>query len=272
MGKYRWITWGKQERKPNGVFLCTPDKTDIIPLFSHLLLANTVIKRPPSKELNVRCGHGLINPPRLVYNVHKLQALLCQERRLPVVGTCGNILGLVYVKWQQLLKAACISQELGMQLLFSARASVCQLKGQNPPVGNWCKGFARSSIDLEVCQSPSTLKSPTGQVSLEAFPRQIEAKIHTQKKNIFLWYWLHIVSDVSVLHQMVKLEWLRFGNQPRLFGEVTWSHFAWGHTGQISKGTVWGCILLPKLHIPQSWLWSLRCNQVLRERLLHLHF
>ena len=272
MGKYRWITWGKQERKPNGVFLCTPDKTDIIPLFSHLLLANTVIKRPPSKELNVRCGHGLINPPRLVYNVHKLQALLCRERRLPVVGTCGNILGLVYVKWQQLLKAACISQELGMQLLFSARASVCQLKGQNPPVGNWCKGFARSSIDLEVCQSPSTLKSPTGQVSLEAFPRQIEAKIHTQKKNIFLWYWLHIVSDVSVLHQMVKLEWLRFGNQPRLFGEVTWSHFAWGHTGQISKGTVWGCILLPKLHIPQSWLWSLRCNQVLRERLLHLHF
>ena len=250
MGKYRWITWGKQERKPNGVFLCTPDKTDIIPLFSHLLLANTVIKRPPSKELNVRCGHGLINPPRLVYNVHKLQALLCRERRLPVVGTCGNILGLVYVKWQQLLKAACISQELGMQLLFSARASVCQLKGQNPPVGNWCKGFARSSIDLEVCQSPSTLKSPTGQVSLEAFPRQIEAKIHTQKKNIFLWYWLHIVSDVSVLHQMVKLEWLRFGNQPRLFGEVTWSHFAWGHTGQISKGTVWGCILLPKFHIP----------------------
>ena len=70
--------------------------------------------------------------------------------------------------------------------------------------------FARNSIDLEVCQSPSTLKSPTGQVSLEAFPRQIEAKIHTQKKNIFLWYWLHIVSDVSVLHQMVKLEWLRF--------------------------------------------------------------
>lgn len=160
VGKYRWITWGKQERKPNGVFLCVPDKTDIIPLFSHLLLANTVIKRPPSKELNVHCGHGLINPPRLVYNVHKLQALLCRERRLPVVGTCGNILGLVYVKWQQLLKAASISQELGMQLLFSAGASVCQLKGQNPPVGNWCKGFARSSIDLEVCQSPSTLKSP----------------------------------------------------------------------------------------------------------------
>lgn len=120
--------------------------------------------------------------------------------------------------------------------------------------------FARNSIDLEVCQSPSTLKSPKGQVSLEAFPRQIEAKIHTQKKNIFLWYWLHIVSDVSVLHQMVKLEWLRFGNQPMLFGEVTWSHFAWGHTSQISKAAVGGCILLPKLHIPRSWLWSLRCN------------
>ena len=150
----------RQERNPNGVFLCTPDKTEIISLFSHLLLANTVIKRPPSKELNVLCGHGLINPPRLVYNVHKLQALLCRERRLPVVGTCGNILGLVYVKWRQPLKAASISQELWVQLLFSARASVCKPKGQNPPVGNWCKCFARSSIDLEVCQSPSTLKSP----------------------------------------------------------------------------------------------------------------
>lgn len=262
----------RQEMNPNGVFLCTPDKTDIISLFSHLLLANTVIKRPPSKELNVLCGHGLINPPCWVCNVHKLQALLCRERRLPLVGTCGNILGLVYVKWPQLLKAASVSQELWRQLLFSARASVYRPKGQNPPAGNWCKCFARSSIDLEVCQSPSALKSPKSQVSLEAFPRQIEAKIHTQKRNIFLRYSLHIVSDASVFHLRVRLEWLRFGNQPMLFREAILSHFAWGHTSQISKATVWGCILLSELHIPQSWLWSLRLNEVLRERCLHLQF
>lgn len=83
----------RQEMNPNGVFLCTPDKTDIISLFSHLLLANTVIKRPPSKELSVLCGHGLINPPCLVCNVHKLQALLCQERRPPLVGNVWQHLG-----------------------------------------------------------------------------------------------------------------------------------------------------------------------------------
>lgn len=116
--------------------------------------------------------------------------------------------------------------------------------------------FARNSIDLGVCQSPPILKSPNSQVCLETFPRQTEAKIYIQKKNFFLQYSLHIVSDVSDLHHTVSLEWLRFGNQLMLLGEVTLRDFAWGHISRISKLTLWGCILLSKFHIPQSWSFS----------------
>ena len=57
----------RQENDPNGDYsFVLLTKLILFPfLFSHLLLANTIIKRPPSKELQVLWRHGLINPPRL---------------------------------------------------------------------------------------------------------------------------------------------------------------------------------------------------------------
>lgn len=93
----KWSEW-----RP---FFPTPDKTDIISLsIFHLLLANTIIKRPTSKELKELWRHGLINPPHLPVMSTSPGPSSTGRPRQPHPGRWGNSCWAAYGKWQQLSK------------------------------------------------------------------------------------------------------------------------------------------------------------------------
>lgn len=95
-----------QGNDPNTDSFLPLTKLILFPYFPYLLLANTIIQRPPSKQLKVLWRHGLINPPHLSVMSTSSRPASAGRARQPRLGTSVNSPWMPYGKWHWLLKPA----------------------------------------------------------------------------------------------------------------------------------------------------------------------